>query len=191
MRILLTITSLLALLAVAFLYANMGSHEQTVAVVKEDLANTARSIEAKAALVNQFGRDATHIRVVVDGQAASLSGEVDDRSTLELSPEVLRSLDGIVVVHNFLEQKPGVVAANWIVSEDERETQDAILETKVKDELASNVGKLAMEITVEASDGVVSLRGDVPDDERHVVAVRTARAMPEVTRVIDLLEVAS
>ena len=103
------------------------------------------------------------------------------------------AVDGIVVVHNFLELAPGSAQEplDAIISTAELEARDALLESGVKTRLASDIGDEAFEISVEACEGVVSLRGDVPDQERHAVAVRAATSVGGVTRVIDLLEVSA
>jgi osmotically-inducible protein OsmY len=192
MRTILTVTSALVILGVAVLYASTGSHERVITEVKEDVRDTSRALAVKAALIEHFGRDAINIDVVVDENVASLSGEVEKRSTMELSEEVTKSLERITVVHNFLSHSASDVdSVSDLVTHAELEMRDAVLETKVKTELVTDVGDAALAISVEACDGVVSLRGALPDKERRAVAVRTARSLPNVVKVIDLLQVTS
>lgn len=55
--------------------------------------------------------------------------------------------------------------------------------------LAAEIGRHAFDLEVECSDGVVSLRGTVPDEERHRIALRAAESTSGVKKVIDLLRV--
>ncbi len=48
---------------------------------------------------------------------------------------------------------------------------------------------LGVRIEVEASDGVLSLRGSLADDDHREIALRTARSMPGARKVLDLLRV--
>lgn len=192
MKKVLLVAALLAAASAAFLYAGTGSHEAVITEVKEDVRDTSRALAIKGALVRHFGRDAMDIRVVVDESAVSLSGDVRQRPTMELSEEVVRSLDSAYIVHNFLSHAPSdVESATDLFTHAEMETGDAILETKIKHELISGIGDAAFAVSVEACDGVVSLRGQVPDQERRDVAIRSVGGHPDVMKVIDLLTVAS
>jgi osmotically-inducible protein OsmY len=70
-----------------------------------------------------------------------------------------------------------------------RALSDADLETQVKSRLLGELGRFALEIEVEATDGVVSLRGWVPDAARERFALDTAQGVRGVERVIDLIRV--
>ena len=69
--------------------------------------------------------------------------------------------------------------------------KDAILEGRVKGHLLDDVGENAMKIEVEASNGVVSLRGTVPSSIVQKTALQTARSTKGVTKVVDLLRTGS
>jgi hyperosmotically inducible protein len=71
----------------------------------------------------------------------------------------------------------------------EREVADAVLEGKVKTGLLEELGKVAFDIEVEATDGVVSLSGTVPDAARRDLAVKIARKTSGVKELHDLLNV--
>jgi osmotically-inducible protein OsmY len=60
----------------------------------------------------------------------------------------------------------------------------------VKYQLTREVGKWARKIEVEAVEGVVSLRGTVPDQARYDIALKTATGVGGVKQVIDLLRIA-
>jgi hyperosmotically inducible protein len=66
---------------------------------------------------------------------------------------------------------------------------DALLETKVKVRLLEQLGKVAFDIEVEATDGVVSLSGTVPDAARRDLAGKIAKGTGGVKELHDLLKV--
>jgi osmotically-inducible protein OsmY len=59
----------------------------------------------------------------------------------------------------------------------------------VKYQLNREIGKTAWKIEVEAVEGVVSLRGTVPDQARLEIALKTAAGVKGVKQVVDLLRV--
>lgn len=145
------------------------------------------------ALLDKFGSDAMGVAVKVDGDRALLSGEVPSRSTQELAEEVALSVPGIRRVKNLLTVDGGesrqATAAGRAVDKADSEAQDAALELRVGQRLLGEIGRYAMDLEVEATDGVVSLRGKVPDEERRRLALRTAEQTPGVQKVINLLQV--
>ncbi len=190
MRTFLIVFSVLFVVAAALFYAETRSRHQMVVSTTEETREPETNPEIRAALIEHFGADANGIQVRERDHAVALFGEVSQRSTQELAEEVVMSLDGIVVVHNFLDLHASEVdTAQELITHAELEARDAMLETGVKTRLTSDIGDEAFDISVEACDGVVSLRGDLPDQERHAVAIRTAGSVDGVRKVIDLLEV--
>ena len=171
---------ILLLLAAAMAGAQAQSQgEQDETLLKE--------IEIRDALLEKVGNDAVGIRVTVDRKKAILTGKVPTRAAQELSEEVARSIAGIKTVDNRLQVvTPSGEPGSQDVGE---ELSDAKLETKVKRHLYSELGKRARKIEVEVTDGVVSLRGEVPDESRKQIALDTARKTAGVKEVIDLLRV--
>ena len=150
-----------------------------------------KEIEVRDALLEKGGKAAVGIRVTVDGQKAILTGEVPTRAAQEIAEEVALSVDGIKSVENRLKVVPppgGSTPDKGPESLDE-EVMDAKLESKVKRHLYNEIGKRARQIEVEAAEGVVSLRGEVPDESRKQLALATAGKVKGVKRVIDLLKV--
>ncbi len=160
----------------------------------------ADSIQAELALEHRvehrlgevFGDDVANVRVAMDGNKALLLGSVHQRASQELATEVALSVDGVKSVSNRLRlvraQSGGIISE--VATDAEEEAADAGLEAEVKVRLVGEVGRWAGSIEVEAVDGVVSLRGRVPDEARRDIALRTARSTSGVRRVIDLLRVA-
>jgi osmotically-inducible protein OsmY len=143
-------------------------------------------LKVKAALLEKLGTDALGIKVAVVGDKVTLTGAVSKRSTEELAEEVARSVEGVKKVDNRLEVVESAQASGNV----ENEASDSLLESKVKMALASEIGRHAWKVEVEATDGVVSLRGTVPDRQRHEIAVKTAKETKGVRKVVDLLKTA-
>jgi osmotically-inducible protein OsmY len=79
--------------------------------------------------------------------------------------------------------------AEQAVSTTGDEASDSGLETSVKYQLNREIGKTVWKIEIEAVEGVVSLRGTVPDQARLDTAIKTATAVGGVKQVIDLLRI--
>ena len=158
-----------------------------LAVASPVLGQTARESEIQRLLVEKLGQGAEGIRVTVDRSKAILTGDVPVRATQELAEEVVLSVDGMHSVDNQVRVTPS--ADGSIQPRLEREAADAELESRVKKQLYSEIGSRARRIEVEAVDGIVSLRGKVPDDAREKIALDTAAQTKGVTQVIDLIRV--
>ncbi len=157
----------------------------------EQDANYAKELEIRELLFEKGGDRALGIQVTVDRAKAILTGEVPTRAAQELAEEVALSVDGIKSVDNRLRVSPppGGGAAEKAGRTMEEETADAYLESKVKRHLYNEIGKRAKDLEVEAVDGVVSLRGTLPDASRKKIALDAATKTKGVTRVIDLIKV--
>lgn len=146
-----------------------------------------KELEVRDALLEKGGEAALGIRVTVDGTKAILTGEVPTRAAQELAEQVALSVEGIKSVNNRLKIKAGTeqLAGDKLLME----MADAKLESKVKHRLHDEIGKKAKQLEVEATDGVVSLRGTLPDASRKELALATAGKTEGVKRVIDLIKV--
>ena len=175
-----------------------GADEQAAAGEDDDGGAWERALlglRVKTRLLEKLGSDALGIDVEVDAGEAVLRGTVSRRVTQELAEEAAKSVDGIARVDNRLEvRRPpaGSVkeGAGRAAGDFAKEVSDAELETRVHLRLFGEIGRYAVRLQVEAVDGVVSLRGKLPDRERKRLALRTARETRGVEKVIDLVEVA-
>ncbi len=155
------------------------------AVAGDDVAEREAAIRAR--LVDRLGPDAADIRVLVDGKKVFLVGDLAERSTQELAKEVALSFPGVRKVVN------RIVAANDAGlggGQLGAEAKDSALESQVKGTLLTEIGRYAGDVEVEACDGVVSLRGALPDAQRKELALKVAAGVGGVSRVVDLLSVA-
>lgn len=149
----------------------------------------AKELEIKELLLEKGGKVAVGIRVTVDGAKAILTGEVPTQAALELAKEVVLAVDGIKSVDNRLKLVPPPGGSTARTADDE--LADAHLESKVKRRLYSELGKRARQIEVEAVDGIVSLRGTVPDAARKQLALDTTVKTEGVKKIVDLIKVGS
>lgn len=145
-------------------------------------------VESKVStkLVEAFGDDAKTIRVTfVDGKAI-LTGKVVERSTQELAEQVALFFEEISKVDNQLKAEKD---RNLIEGQIQDESKDAALESEAKTVLAGEIGSHAKDMNVEAADGVVAVRGTVPDETRHKLALDALAGVSRISKVIDLLRV--
>ncbi len=146
----------------------------------------------RARLLDKLGADALGIAVVARGDLVLLTGAVDEHSTQELAHEVAASVPGVRKVDNKIGLVPrtgGPGALGRAAAATERELLDAGVESQVKSRLLGEIGRWALELEVEAADGVVSLRGWLPDAAREKIALDTARGVRDVEEVIDLIRI--
>ena len=100
-----------------------------------------------------------------------------------LAQEVALSVEGIKKVDN----KVTVKNAEGAVGASEASVKNVALEMKVKGILLTEIGTNALNIEVEAVDGVVSLRGKLDNHESSKAAIKKARGIKGVRKVVDLL----
>lgn len=148
-------------------------------------------LRVKTVLLDKLGTDALGIDVEIEDGEALLTGTVGDRSTQELAEQAALSVDGVRSVDNELRlrRETSGSAAETAARDLGDELADARLEGRVHLRLFGEIGRHAGRLTVEAVDGVVSLRGNLPDRERKKLALRTVRATKGVDKVVDLIEV--
>ena len=168
MPLMILLAAVLALSAGAALAATNAETEQAI----------------KAALVDKLGTDAGTIRVAFYDGKAALSGQVTEKWTKELAKEVALYVAGVNKVENEIEAVKGSgIGSGKILNE----TADTELETNVKSALRNEIGDHAGSVEVETCEGMVSLRGTLPDQARHDLAIATATKVSGVKKVIDLL----
>lgn len=156
-----------------------------------DVTDAAVEADVYVALLEKLGRDGLPIDAEVRAGRAVLTGEVEQRSTQELAEEVALSVPGIRGVDNrvTVAASSSRTPVGRAVSNTELEVQDAVLEARVGKNLLAEIGRYALGVEVESTDGVVSLRGTLPDSERRKLALRAAEATSGVKKVVDLLRV--
>jgi osmotically-inducible protein OsmY len=161
-------------------------------VREQDVADARLEREIRLVLLEKLGEDGLGVTVEATGGRVTLVGAVDERATQELAEEVAKSVAGVQSVDNRLfarQESPETTTPGRAAGTAEREVNDAVLEMRVGRNLLGEIGRYALDLEVEATDGVVSLRGTLPDRERRSLALRAARETSGVKDVIDLLQV--
>jgi len=170
-----------------------GTLDQAWAAVQAQVADVLLLTRVRVALLEHLGSDGLRVRVEAKDGIVALSGAVEKHSSKELAVEVTRSVSGVREVRSRINLSPDARTAEppvaSVVGKVEREVADAVLEGRVKTGLLEELGKVAFDIEVEATDGVVSLTGTVPDSAREKLAVKIAKGTPGVKELHNLLKV--
>ncbi|MGD2113911.1 MAG: BON domain-containing protein [Acidobacteriota bacterium] len=173
--------------------AREGRVERTLSSAGEHVDDAILHFEVKARLLDELGWAAIGIEVdAVDGRIL-LTGEVPERSDRELAEEIVRSVDGVRRVESRLELEEdaspdGASAAERVAREAEREVRDGLLEARLKARLLEEIGRHALDLEVEAADGVVTLRGTLDNEAHEQLALETASRTKGVEKVVNLIE---
>jgi hyperosmotically inducible protein len=162
------------------------------AVREQDVSDARLETDVRLALLEKLGEDGLGVTVDATGGRVSLIGAVDKRTTQELAEEVVKSVPGVQSVDNRLasrEGQPQSTLPGRAVGRAEREVKDAVLEMRIGRKLLGEIGRYALDLEVEVTDGVVSVRGTLPDRERKSLALRAVRDTSGVVSVVDLLKI--
>lgn len=150
-------------------------------------------LRIRRSLLAHLKTEALDVEVEVVGNTVVLSGDVEEHPDRMLAEEVARSVSGVSEVDNEIEVEADAGEADGPITRGaratERELADAMLELGVQTRLVRELGEVGFRIEVEASDGVVSLRGPIPDAQRKERAVESAEQVGGVEEVHDLLKV--
>jgi osmotically-inducible protein OsmY len=181
-----TFAPLLGVLALSTTFALPASvSARTKKAVAPEVTEALRGLEVRAKLVDRLGLDAVRIGVSVTGKRATLTGDVPKKVTQELAKEVALSVRGIDEVDNQVKE---ITPAGPMVNA-KSEAKDAGLEIRVKTRLLEEIGTNALDITVESTDGVVSLRGKMSNGDVSKAAAKRVERMKGVKKVVNLLTV--
>lgn len=137
------------------------------------------------------------IDVDVDGDIATLSGEVESDIDRDLAEQIAMNVDGIAKVRNELEVREKSVwdetrasvrtASNKFLQAVEDATTTAIIKSK----LVANENTRARDINVDTKNDVVSLSGEVSTTEEENLAVLMAENTANVEKVKSKLKVSN
>lgn len=170
-----------------------GTLDQAWATVQDQVADVLLLTRIRVALLERLKEEGMRVTIEVHGGSVDLSGQVERRENVELAERVVASVNGVRTVRNRVTLAPsGQVLEPPIahaLGKAERAVANALLEAKVKARLLEQLGKVAFDIEVEATDGIVSLSGTVPDSARESLAVKIAKTTPGVKELHDLLRV--
>jgi osmotically-inducible protein OsmY len=183
------IIPLVATLSLAWMLAappaTAGENAKKSKPIVPEVSEALQGLAVRAKLVEKLGVDALRISVSVKGEKATLTGDVPKKATQETAKEVALSVAGIKDVDNQVKE----LAPAGTMANAEAEVKDAGLEIKIKTLLLNEIGSNALSITVESTDGVVSLRGKLDSDAIAKAAVAKVKEIKGVKKVVNLLKV--
>ena len=178
--------NVLSLMSIGLLFlgvASVAAAADGPKTVSVEVSEALKSVAIQAKLIGKLGTDALGISVHVSGPTATLTGQVAKKSSQKMAESVARSVDGIKKVDNQVTQKtPPAPLPNA-----EANVKDALLLTKVKTLLLTDIGVDALKIDVDVTNGVVSLRGNLKNGTVNDEAMRKTRSIKGVKKVINLL----
>jgi osmotically-inducible protein OsmY len=179
--------SFLSLTSIGLLCLGVASRaraDEAPKAITVEVSEALKAVGIQAKLIHKLGSDALRITVHVSGETATLTGEVAKKSSQKLAGEVARSVEGIKKVDNQVTQKtPPAALANA-----EANVKDAVLLTKVKTILLTDIGVNALKIDVDVTNGVVSLRGKLGNAGVNEEAIKKTRSIKGVKKVVNLLD---
>jgi hyperosmotically inducible periplasmic protein len=171
-------------LTMGLLFLGVASLAEAKAkAVSVEVSEALKAVNVQSKLLGKLGTDALRITPHVSGTTVTLTGEVEKATSRKLAESVALSVHGVKKVDNQLTQNPRPDA----LSNAEATVKDAMLLTKVKTILLTDIGTDALKIDVDVADGVVSLRGTLPNAKVADEAMRKTRSIKGVKKVINLL----
>ena len=161
--------------------------------VSGSVAEALLIVRLRVALLERLGEDGMRVTINAHEGAVELTGQVEKRENVELAGRIAASVDGVKSVTNRVLVVPEGQASEPPVAHAlgkvEHTVADALLEARVKARLLGEMGKVAFKVGVDATGGVVTLSGAVPDADRRRVAVRVARETSGVKELLDHLTI--
>src|ERR1700730_15856140 len=149
-----------------------------------EVSETLKALAVQSKLIDKLGADALGITVHVSGETATLTGEVTKKSSQKLAQAVALSVKGIKKVDNQVAEKTTPAA----LANAEANVKDAVLLTRVKTILLTDIGVNALRIDVDVTNGIVSLRGKLGNAEINEEAIKKTHLIKGVKKVVNLLD---
>ncbi len=149
-------------------------------------SNAEKEKKLTSLLVDKLGKDAETIHVTVVGEKITLTGQVADRGTQELSVEVVKYDDPKAKIDN---QLKCTAEKSLGKGKTEDEIADNKVEKKVRETVKGELGKNYKPVNIECTAGTCTVRGTVPDQARKDIALKAAAGVEGVKKVVDLLRV--
>jgi osmotically-inducible protein OsmY len=180
--------SFLSLVSIGLICVGVGSRARAEEAPKStatvEVSEALEALAVQAKLIDKLGADALGIAVHVSGETAALTGEVAKKSSQKLAEGVALSVKGIKKVDNQVREKtPPAALANA-----EANVKDAVLLTRVKTILLTDIGVNALKIDVDVANGIVSLRGKLGNAGINEAAIKKTRSIKGVKKVVNLLD---
>ena len=134
--------------------------------------------------LNSFKLDAE-----VKGDRMILDGTVDSVIDKDLAEAIAANINGIAAIENRIVVEPEAHVTNKDIEQVKQQVSDLKVLTVVKGKLVKNPHIAGFAIDVDASDGVVTLSGEVDSSKTRELAKWLAMGTNGVTRVENNLQV--
>ncbi len=125
------------------------------------VSDTVLTARVKAELMRLDNIRSSDIEVTTTNGVVTLRGDVDSNATRNAAAAATRSVEGVVSVDNNLV----TASSNANVAEASRIASDTWITTKVKSMLLADSVSQGLDISVETTDGVVVLEGELDNRE--------------------------
>ncbi|QTH63755.1 BON domain-containing protein [Psychrosphaera ytuae] len=143
--------------------------------------------KAETILLMNTNLNSFDINTDVRKGVVTLTGDVNNEMERELAEELVMTLDGVKSVKNRLV----IIDDNRDDNSNDSTLTDAKVEAVIETRYLLDSEVSALDIDVEAENGVVTLSGMVSSDTEHDLAIAIAENTDDVKRVIDDLQVVS
>ncbi|HEX2252878.1 MAG TPA: BON domain-containing protein [Thermoanaerobaculia bacterium] len=171
----------IALAAVAVLVLTSLAACSTNRSAEEQWDDNRITAKIEAELATDTDTSSWNIDVTTVDRVVTLTGVVEEPEAREEAERIARDMDGVLRVNN-------QVRVGEPLDVGER-LDDMAIQAEIRGRLAEDDDTSALNIDVESKDGEVTLFGVVRSTQARDEAVRIAREVDDVKRVIDRLEV--
>ena len=177
-------------------FASDNSIQSRIEAMSEDTKtyfnNGLREGKIETALLFNQNLNSFHIDAEVNGEKATLRGDVPGGVEKELAGEIALSVDGVSEVENLLLITDTAKEAKMEQADDSflSAVEDASISAQVKMKLLANEFVDGVDISVDTNSNVVTLEGKVETEAERDLAQQLVENMDNVEAVDNLLEVA-
>ena len=153
-------TALSVCMAAAATAGDPTPHSDGVGAAVSDSAITAK---VKASFAGDDRLHGSHIKVVTTNGVVTLTGSATSSESRTAAEELAQSVNGVRNVDDQVSTPASGSAANRAMAKTERVGSDSWITTKVKSELMADSVSKGFDVHVKTLNGVVMLRGTLPN----------------------------
>jgi hyperosmotically inducible protein len=138
------------------------AHSDSVGAAITDTGITAK---VKSAFAGDDRLKGSHIRVKTTNGVVTLSGSAPSSDSRSAADDIAKNVDGVRSVDDQVTTPSSSGDAHRAVASTERVGSDSWITTKVKSEILADSLSKGFKVSVKTTDGVVRLRGVLPNDD--------------------------
>ena len=151
------------------------------------LADARTELEAQIGLYDAIGTEGIALNLDVDGGVVTLSGTVEDADTAEQAVAAVRDVRTVTRIVDRIEVVGAAEGAEEATPA-QIDVADLGLASRVRLELLDRLEGRALDLRVDAEDGVVTLSGTAPSAALAETAVAAARSVVGVDEVVNQIQ---